>query len=53
MPRWIYLIADNDNVPASNDPIDYEDFDPAELPPDFFYEDDTPIDVCTFMSRFA
>lgn len=43
--------AANDNAP--HNPRDFEDFDPAEMPEDFFYQDDTLMDVATFMSRYA
>jgi hypothetical protein len=51
MSYWLNLIAANDNAP--HDPRDYEDFDPAELMPDEVYEDDTPLDVVSFMTRYA
>lgn len=43
--------AANDN--GSNDPRDYEDFDPSVLPHDAVWDDDTPIAVDTFMALFG
>lgn len=53
LARWTYKEAANDNAP--HDPRDYEDFDPSDwrVPDDVFYEDDTPLDVVSFMTRYA
>ena len=38
-----------DDLPdMPHDPLDYEDFDPAVLPTDFFYDPDRPLDTCEF-----
>ena len=44
---------DNDPMWDAHDPRDWDAFDPAELPADMFYDDDMPLDVCSFMSRYA
>ncbi len=44
----MFAACANDNAP--HDPRDYEEFDPAELPADMFFADDTPMDVCAFMA---
>jgi hypothetical protein len=45
----MFALLANDNGP--NDPLDYDDFDPADcLTP---YDDDMSIDVATFMSLIA
>jgi hypothetical protein len=45
----LFCLIANDNAPY--DPLDYEDYDPAEcLEP---YDDDMTIDVVSFMSRYA
>jgi hypothetical protein len=37
----------------AHDPLDYEDFDPSELPADAFYEDDTPIELDELFSLLS
>ena len=47
------LTPANDNSPLGYDPCDWDDFDPAMLPADMFYSDDTPLDVCEFMALLS
>ena len=37
----------------SGDPLDYEDFDPSQLPPDAWFSHDEPLDVATIMQLFS
>lgn len=53
MSDWMALLVFGANDNAPHDPRDYEDFDPSELMPNEVYEDDTPIDVCTFINHYA
>lgn len=46
----MFAACANDNAPDAHDPRDWEDFDPAAMPADAYYADDTPMDVCAFMA---
>jgi hypothetical protein len=50
-PVFTLVNVRNDNAP--HDPVDYEDFDPSQLPDDLTFSDDTPLSSLDVMALFA